>query len=278
MKRKMKVLLIILLIMMLCSTVGCNSAKKVHKQSLFMTAVYSIVGPYESLNVIKKESNVDAHIEKDQYGRELFVVLLPIDYWFYSPVGERTKEVSALHVEKVKVGYTPTSAMFIIQKYDNEHIYYYEDYCFLLKTQEGFSNESIEELKGRNDWNKPLQLEKCSIRKNGEMYEGMSTILWDKRSRNAIKKAFSDEIIEYSVVEDANGKQLFGVFTHDEKYDSIKAYYVIYDPSLDMIDPEKGIMEVTSLDYGEELHELKIRNNWNFKDCPGELGDGDRVR
>ena len=34
------------------------------------------------------------------------------------------------------------------------------------------------------------------------------------------------------------------------------------------VDPEKGIMELTSLDYGQELHELKIRNGWDFTDCP----------
>ena len=29
-------------------------------------------------------------------------------------------------------------------------------------------------------------------------------------------------------------------------------------------------MELTSLEFGQELHELKVRNGWNFTDCPGE--------
>ncbi len=255
---------------LLCAfLLGCSKTTK-NRSSMFMTAAYSFVGPYEGLNVVQREINVN-ETEKDQYGRELFMIRIPSDYEFYDTFSEKTRVVYDVNGNKRMAGFRPSEAIVIIQKYDNQHIYYYEDNCFLLETKDGFSLESVEELKQRNDWDKPLQLDECSIRLNGEMYEGMTAILWDHYSRSAISNLFSGrECLLYSVVEDADGRQLFGVCVKGERPDEDRSYFVIYDPSLQGIDPEKGVMELTSLDFSEELHELKLRNNWNFTDCPGE--------
>ena len=116
----------------------------------------------------------------------------------------------------------------------------------------------------------PLQEEKCSSRFYGVHWDlGVLVYQWDREKEKRILDCFPGSVkTVYPVAADKNGKILCGICTHLEETDLYKSYYVIYDPVMKGVDMEKGIMELTSLDYGQELHELKIRNGWDFTDCP----------
>ena len=84
-------------------------------------------------------------IETDNYGRTLF---------YYS--------------ERGPFG----CAIVIMQKSDDEYVYYYQDDCYMpyynvdcayyFDFREIFSDEDINTLKERNDWNKEINVELCT--------------------------------------------------------------------------------------------------------------------
>ncbi|MBO5790774.1 MAG: hypothetical protein J6R40_06410, partial [Clostridia bacterium] len=53
------------------------------------------------------------------------------------------------------------TAYVICQKYDDDYVYYYEDFAYMLEFSE---TDSIEALKERNNWGKPLDESKMSRR------------------------------------------------------------------------------------------------------------------
>ena len=259
MKRLLAVLFSIILL------TGCDISKVLFsftekakdRQDLYYTAAYSLAGPNVGLAAQHQEKNVEADIETDQYGRELFTVWIS-KFVFYDLTGRGDYTT-----------FRPGKAKVILQKHDDEKIYYYEDFCFLLESEDGFPTDKIDALKERNDWGMPLQEEKCSSRFYGVHWDwGVLVYQWDSKKEKRIQACFPGSVRVYPVVADKNGKILCGVRTYLEETDLYKSYYVIYDPVIKGVDPEKGIMELKSLDFGQELHELKIRNGWNFTDCP----------
>ncbi|MDE7264262.1 MAG: hypothetical protein K2N64_06345 [Anaeroplasmataceae bacterium] len=96
-------------------------------------------------------------LETDDYGRTLF--------FFTDDTGEQngTTDGSAFG-----------TAIFVMQKSDNEFVYFYQDDCYIpyrmpkgLKfIPEDYQNELPEEdiktLKERNDWNREMSLTKCT--------------------------------------------------------------------------------------------------------------------
>ncbi len=257
MKRLLAVLFAIILL------TGCGTIKEIlgftekvkDRPDLYYTAAYSLAGPNVGLSAKNRDKDVEADIETDQYGRELFTVWIS-GFVFYDLTGRG--DYSAFRPHKVKV---------ILQKHDEKRIYYYEDFCFLLESEDGFPTDKIDALKEKNDWGLPLREEKCSSRFYGNFGDKLIDH-WDREKEESIQARFPGSVTVYPVVSDKEGKILCGVCTYLEEADLFKSYYVIYDPVIKSVDPEKGIMELTSLDYGQELHELKIRNGWDFTDCP----------
>ena len=80
-------------------------------------------------------------LEKDEYGRILFSV---------EGVGKATGG--------------PGTILVILQKYDEKHVYYIEDYCYLMGEE---TEENLKKLKDRNDWNKEYDDSRIR-RKNAE--------------------------------------------------------------------------------------------------------------
>jgi hypothetical protein len=258
MKLLKRVFLVLLIIMVLC---GCKQTgytrKARNRPDLFFFATYSFFGPNNGLTAQNWDSIAEAQIEKDEYGRELVTVWIsPSGFYDLSGVADLYNH------------FVPTKVKMILQKHDKKKIYYYEDFCFLFETEEGFSSESIEKLKALNDWGAPLTDEKCSSRYYGKKYKDLDFGNWDTSIENVIKKSFPGKAVFIApVTEDSHGKILCSVLQIFED-SSFKSYYVIYDPSIQDVDPQTGIMELTSLDFGMELHELKIRNDWDFSTCP----------
>ena len=254
MKRALFILLAVLMLF------GCKGTKKVkNRPDLYTLAACSFVGPRIGLSNRNRDSLVEATIEMDQYGRELVTVWNP-NAGFYDLTGG--EEESAFVPFLVKV---------ILQKHDDKKIYYYEDYCFLMETEKGFSQESIEAFKTKNDWDKPIKTEKCSSRFY-DNYKDINLGEWknpDAGIERSVVRSFSNfkTVLVDPVDADSIGKILCGVLAFDEQ-GLYKSYYAIYDPATKGVDSDKGMMELTSLDFGQELHELKILNGWNFTACP----------
>jgi hypothetical protein len=257
MKRLLAVFIAIILL------TGCGTLKEMFtftekakdRPDLYYTAAYSLAGPNVGLSAKHPDETVEADIETDQYGRELFTVWIP-GFVLYNLNGTKAED-----------DFRPTSVKVILQKHNDNKIYYYEDFCFLLETEDGFPSDKIDTLKAKNDWGTPLQMEKCSSRIYGD-YKCGNLTQFDSTIESRIKQCVNGAVTVYPVVADINGKILCGVSTYLEHEDRYKGFYVIYDPSIQGVDIEKGIMEIKTLDFGEELHELKIRNGWNFTECP----------
>lgn len=254
MKRALFILLAVLLLF------GCMGTKKAkNRPDLYTLAACSFVGPRIGLSNRTRDSLVEADIEVDLYGRELVTVWNP-DAGFYNLTGGKDENA-----------FVPFLFKMILQQHDESHIYYYEDYCFLIETEKGFSEESIEAFKEKNDWNSPIRIEKCSSRFY-DSYKDINLGAWkdpDAGIRRAVERSFSGfKTVNVEPIDaDSKGKILCGVFAFDEQ-GFYKSYYAIYDPMIKGVDSEKGMMELTSLEFGQELHELKTKNGWNFSECP----------
>ena len=224
--------------------------------NLYLTAVYNFPGPKEDQGVMFSSSLV-RNITSDSYGRILFTILIP-----------QQMNIYAIDCGLNDMGFKPGEALVIMQMSEENRIYFYEDYCFLLETREGFSKESIEKFKERNDWEQPLCPEKMSSRLSGSLFKGMDHVY--SYQRETVKSLFPNLDIPRicSFNEDNDGKVVLAVNTYDEATDRFTTFFAIYNPETG-IDMAKGVMELKSLDFGEELHELKISNGWDFANCPG---------
>lgn len=240
----MKRLQLVLFVICLLVFCGCNNT---NHYDIYLTTTYSFPAAGETIK----------NVETDDYGRKMCTVWMePLNFYFID--GGINKK-----------GYTPSMVKIILQQSNETHIYYYEDACFLFASADGFTTESIEQLKEQNDWNQPLKIEKCSVASSNKLYDGMDHIKNQSASITLIKEKFENVVSWFGVVEDKNGKVLYGLYTYDEASDLFQSYFVIVDPQ-NGIDPNHGVMKLTSLDFGEELHNFKIQNNWTFAETQGD--------
>ena len=167
--------------------------------------------------------------EKDSYGRILFSV-------------------------KGK-GETGT-ALVILQKYDEKYVYYIEDYCYLIG--EG-TEEYLEKLKERNDWNKDYDDSRICRRRTTGGFEKDS------------KRIFPDvyevlEITEEQVITrwllgefDENGNELyyFIIEKDGERSHALVICDVEYQVSYQQFAPE-------SYPSPEEIRKFKSEHGWVY--------------
>ena len=243
---------------------------------LYRVALYSFPMARDiPSNAFAKENE----IETDDYGRELQIFHLP-SFGFYNALFQENDAPEWLY------------AAVIMQKCDDRKIYYYEDACFMLgrATAKGIlhtfsddieiNEEKMEAFKKMNDWNQPLQLNKCSSRlysKSGKDYDGMKDAMYamdTMKIEDAIQeyeqgKGYSTGFTDMlAMVSDADNHVLYFVeFIVDG---SVRDSLFVIGSRYAEIITEENILEIESLDFADSLHELKIRNGWNFTDCPGE--------
>lgn len=264
---KLICILMILLLISGCSLLHKEGGSPYYsgtRYDLFRLALNSFPGPRQGLGVKIDEST----IEKDDFGRELYVV--------------KMMQASEYYQGDILIGVGTIDAAYVIaQAHDDQRVYYYEDICFRLfnsQSQKGIRQNLLEELKESNDWNQPLHLEKCASRLYEDDFAGMDNLTFDESAHTSIEDAFgkrysikaeSEEgyISIIKITADASGKELYGVRV--KKLDKNKCFMVIYHPGK-KIDMESNVLELTTVDFGEELHQLKIRNDWDFERCPGD--------
>ena len=247
---------IIILLSIMCFLVGCTLLHKEgdspyysgNRYDLYRLALNSFPGPREGRGAIIDETS----IEKDDYGRELYIIQFHHAGWFYYDTIVNDSNVNAAYV--------------ISQGHDDQRVYYYEDLCFkLFDDSENIQRSLLEEMKMGNDWNKPINKDKCSSRLYTDDFAGMQNLTFNYDAWKSISSLFGKESQICAITEDASGKELYGVCV--EK-DGIKAsYLVIYHPGKE-IDIEKDTLKLSSFDFGTELHEFKTQHDWDFINCP----------
>ena len=181
-------------------------------------------------------------IEKDAQGRELFEIV----------------EDNAFMDEAYEMVYV------ICQKYDDDYVYYYEDSAHMLKSSK---TDSIEALKERNDWGKPLDESKMS-RRTATFTFDMTIIVDDGLDNDKVKDVLSQELGTTSdaIVHiyfddmDPNGLVLYDVLIKDPVTEQKTYYFAIFDSAYHV-----SILTVEDInEYDKGLREFKQANGWEY--------------
>ena len=221
-------------------------------QDLYTVAIHNFLGAYGyGTNGEIPMSPAIGVVETDSYGRVLF---------YYSE------------------GLGPHGCGYgILQKSDGEYAYYYEDDCvFPAKddwngngeiTHEEWLNETqLAQLKARNDWDLPLNDNKCSKalivsqkpegmlkRKDADFLNAVS--LYFAAQGRAAPKSCSSEVFQTA---DLFGREMYVFYTED-------AWYVVIFGPDGSCSGSQAVMEITdNWNYREALKSFKQVNGWNL--------------
>lgn len=189
-------------------------------------------------------------IEKDKYGRTMFT--------YY----ER-------YYAGAKLSF---SALIISQQSSEGYVYYYEDDNYIIMKQElfakeiqGFSDENLESLKLKNDWNKEVDLSKC-VKK---------TITNRKPDIPSYREIIKESIFDEFNLSDKENNVFTHFLTADTKGDFIGYGSImkrdgdeIYFAFLVIIDNEKldkihFFVSSNLYDYKNEFISFKESNGWH---------------
>lgn len=214
-------------------------------------------------------------LETDDYGRTLF--------FFTEDTGKHHGTTE---------GTTFGTAIFVMQKSDNEFVYFYQDDCYtpyrmpkgLRYIPENYRDElpedDIKTLKERNDWNKEINLEKCTKAKISDndpkgnlKAEKCEPVIKAYAKQNGYKG--DDHLYRYDIFcnADTYGRELYyvkaigsdalgeGVSTTSKTQYFEFAVIFTSDNSCSI----ENVCEVSSdsLDYYEKIMNLKKTANWN---------------
>ncbi len=273
MKKLRIIVCILLLTFVIFSLTACAPRYSGPHWDLYSVAVNNIFGAkgFGDDSVALPSPDIDV-IEVDDYGRVLF-------FYIEFP----------LHPAATKQRFR--AAIVIMQHYDmRDYVYYYQDDCYLPYLGEEtpypvgyrnlFSEEDINALKELNDWNKELNLDKCTKAPcSNERPQGALKIK-DKEFEKAIKPIVKklgyngdDSIFSFSEYcnTDKYGRELYyvcgAVEVHDGD-DSSKSNYqdvefaMIFNP--DKTCPEENVYILTDkASTFNALKQLKQTANWN---------------
>jgi len=159
-------------------------------------------------------------------------------------------------------------SLIISQKSDEEYAYYYPDYNFISIPGGKFSDEKIEEMKRKNDWNMNIDIDR---------YEKVK-IIRQKAEKGPVKKSQVKEFHRKVLGNDASGNHFTIFFTKDDynrsmyvgfgrrRKDLSERYDILFFQPDGSYDDKNGVMELTDLNnYQDDLMAFKERNNWNIK-------------
>lgn len=155
------------------------------------------------------------------------------------------------------------SSLIILQSKKNDFAYYYEDCNFISKEKSYYSDEpaifdldDINELKNINDWNQPVNFDKC-VKKDFVSYK-KTLSLTDNQEKNILSKFPQFHSIPlFLLTENKNGDKLcYGKLIG---YQEELKYIVIILKN----DSTFSIFEPNDLyNYQEELKMFKEQNSW----------------
>ena len=181
-------------------------------------------------------------LETDEYGRTLFT-------YMEARYTRRTMKYSAL---------------LVAQYTSDDQVFYYEDCNYIVKDRSvslTFGQNEMEHLKEINDWNKPINADKCIGK----------TIIRKKQTNSEIENAVINKVItEYDasdyqhftfadyLTDDKNGNSIFyGII------DRSSSEEVIFFVAFVSANGEIKIFTPSDLfNYNEELKAFKAENGW----------------
>ena len=243
---------------------------------LFSVAVNNLFGAkgYQVFESYDFHPFIDV-LETDDYGRTLF---------FF------TEDAGGFY--GVTDGRAFGTAIFIMQKSDDEFVYFYQDDCYIpYRMPKGLTSipedyrddlplEQIKTLKERNDWNREMNLGKCTKAEisdqdpSGKLKASeCEPIIKEYAKQNGYNG--DDTLFRYEIFcnSDSYGRELYYVYGvgRDVLGEGVSPtsktqYYefaVIFEP--DNSCSMESICEVSSdsLDYYEKIIELKKLAHWN---------------
>ena len=254
-----KILTFILAFSMLLSLASCTYKYKGDDVDLFTTAIHSILWTEGCSSGHEwKTDPIITVIDKDQYGRVLF---------------RYTEDVKQRNVQ-------PFSSLVILQSSTEDFVYYYENINYIVKAKEGFFHEDeaiffdneIQLLKNANDWNEPIDLNKC-VKK---------TIVKHRPQSLPIEESEMEAICETKVLalynnydthdyrffnftQDEYGREIwFGIvhpYNNHEDWENLEAVFLVF---LFQKDLSYAVTELPQFDYQEQFIQFKAENGWNF--------------
>lgn len=224
---------ILLLLLLSFFITSCSSQSE--SLSLKICGSYAVPGMF--CDDLKGDSSSCEIVEQDSYGRVLFI---------YSANHIVTKQRECAYV--------------ICQKYDSDHVYFYEDICYFLGEA---SEEEISALKERNDWGLTLNSAKMSSRSGKstfDLYIVTDSDLDYQQSLSACRKKVGQQKISLTFMdENQSGCQL--MFLQFEQDNQTKSYIAMIDQQYNVrLLPIEGD-SLRSIDP-EELTEFKAKGNW----------------
>jgi len=266
-KRGVRFINIVIVLVIIISLTGCYNPKKFRNP---------IIGAYivqieNSLFGVSSESFRDTKyivIEEDDFGRKMYLF-----------VGKTWATVDYVQDNEEKV-----LSILIQQKTDNEFVYYYDDFCFIVEkfdnsinwnvddqyflnvTYSEIANEEIERLMANNDWNKPINEEKCIKKPILDINYKTKASMVKKHKRQEVfelmceyEKPFHVEYFLRYLTSDDYNRHIYFFRTSNENFYYTNSYVLMFFP-----DNTYVIQEIFDIwNYQEELRNFKYNNSWN---------------
>ena len=215
---------------------------------LYSVAIHSLLGTTGCDFSERKFDSEIMIVEEDQYGRTMF-----------------------LYYEGAAIS---TWSFLVSQKSDDNYSYFYPDFNFTSFTEDDLflakfdfmelynqSDEEIEALKSKNDWDMKIDLDKCVkveiVRKKAEgPVQGSA---WELYNKALGDDAHVPHSIEFFTTDDYGRSIYFGY----GKPSSERYIVMLFKPD-GTYDESKCVMELTDLySYQDELKQFKDLNDWN---------------
>jgi len=233
---------------------GCKDKDTGYKgdfPDLYSEAIHSLLG------VSGYHSHGDALIEiieEDSFGRKLFSYSDGTGFNSYN--------------------------LLVCQKSDETYVFFYPNYNFISMKWEGisigaFSNEEIEALKNKNDWNKNLDQSKCikieivrnkvqpELKIGKSVFEIFFNKVAESKGYNGCEWTYTSTIYFTS---DSDGRMMYSAYGEGRGSTSTNfdVYLALIFNTDGTYNEETCIMELTDLyNYQDELKAFKELNNWN---------------
>lgn len=220
---------------------------------LHSVALESIVGSRSD------RMNEVFRIEEDSYGRVLFAFFGTNLYWTFN-------------------GREDILAIVIAQKTDGDFVYYYDSVNVMAVSVDQlnerltlnllvsyFDEEDIEELKVKNDWNKPINdkllFETKVTRKKTCEVQVRELQPYEELLKGVIHSGF-----EQCYGKDRNGYMLLSVVSRTSNYSSrtFTVNLMIVNKNHELISPD-AVMRVTDIFDMEAIKRFKEENGWSFE-------------
>jgi hypothetical protein len=203
-------------------------------------------------------------MDEDNYGRKMFI------YWGNSLTSDEPSNRSR-HIY----------GLLICQESDKKYVYYYPDYNFILHEENStrkyrptesemiediksfISDEDLNALKLKNDWNKPIDEGKCiKVKISRTSRDSGERLVSNEAKEKVYNTLLSNDSVkgywEYLTSDDYN-RHIYFFRTADEKDNYTNSYVVMFKP-----DNSYAVSEIKDLwNYQDELKLFKNQNNWN---------------